>query len=349
VNSIPDLLRLVAVPAFAWIAWRDVTTRRVSDRAWVPLLVVGVLALLWDLLLIETGAMRRLLLVRVGLSVSLLVPLSYVFWRLGGFGGADAKAFMVLSLLSPAYPAYEFLGTTLPRVETALGVFSITIVTNTVLIGLFYPVSLAVRNALAGEFSLRGFIARPMPAGDATARYGRLLDGGSTRGGLDLDALRMYLRWRGLTLEELRHDRSTYRDPESVPESGNPPGDGAIPGDAATSGSAAADGGVPAGATFTAERRDALETETARTAGSGSEGNSKDPWGAAAFLADIDSTAYGTAPEDLREGLDALSAEETVWITPGIPFLVPLFVGLCLALVYGDLLFFGLRALGVLP
>jgi preflagellin peptidase FlaK len=65
-------------------------------------------------------------------------------------------------------------------------------------------------------------------------------------------------------------------------------------------------------------------------------------------LEDIDSTAYGTSPGDLREGLDALTIDERVWITPGIPFLVPLFFGLCLALVYGDLLFGGLRVLGVL-
>ena len=57
---------------------------------------------------------------------------------------------------------------------------------------------------------------------------------------------------------------------------------------------------------------------------------------------------YGTSPGDLREGLDVLTTEERVWITPGIPFLVPLFLGLCLALVYGDLLFGGLRLLGVL-
>ena len=35
--SIPDLLRLVAVPAFAWVAYRDIETRRVPNRTWYPL------------------------------------------------------------------------------------------------------------------------------------------------------------------------------------------------------------------------------------------------------------------------------------------------------------------------
>lgn len=37
---------------------------------------------------------------------------------------------------------------------------------------------------------------------------------------------------------------------------------------------------------------------------------------------------------------------ETVWLTPGIPFLVPMFVGLLVALTYGDVLFALLRRLG---
>ncbi|PSP71969.1 peptidase A24, partial [Halobacteriales archaeon QS_3_64_16] len=227
-NSLPDLLRLLAVPAFAWVAWRDIATRRVPDRVWLPLLLVAGVALLFEFFTINGSPTRRFFLVRVGLSAGLVVPLSYAFWRLGGFGGADAKAFIVLSVLFPAYPAYRLLEFSFPGVETALGIFSLTIVTNAVLVGIFYPVALAARNALAGEVSLRSFVARPIPAADATTEYGRLLDVGPGRGGLDLDALRMYLRWRGHTLEELRADRSTYRHSRSLPEERNPPGDGAI-------------------------------------------------------------------------------------------------------------------------
>jgi preflagellin peptidase FlaK len=340
VNSLPDLLRLLAVPAFAWVAWRDVATRRVPDRVWLPLLFVAGVALLFEFFSLEGGPTRRFFPLRVGLSAGLVVPLSYAFWRLGGFGGADAKAFIVLSVLFPVYPAYGLLGLTLPSVETALGIFSLTIVTNAVLVGVFYPVALAARNALAGEVSLRGFVARPVPTADVTTEYGRLLDVGPGRGGLDLDALRMYLRWRGHTLEELRADRSIYRDPRSLPEERNPPGDGAIRTTAADGGALAEGNDSGVGRSTESPDADLGRIDTPEA--------TEDPWGAAAFLEDIDSTAYGTSPGDLREALDALTIDERVWITPGIPFLVPLFFGLCLALVYGDLLFGGLRVLGVL-
>ena len=44
----PDLLRLVAVPVFAWVALRDLRTRRVSSTVWVPLALVGAVTLVWD-------------------------------------------------------------------------------------------------------------------------------------------------------------------------------------------------------------------------------------------------------------------------------------------------------------
>ena len=44
--------------------------------------------------------------------------------------------------------------------------------------------------------------------------------------------------------------------------------------------------------------------------------------------------------------LDADGEREAVWVSPGIPFVVPTFVGLLVAFVYGDLLFALLRAVG---
>jgi preflagellin peptidase FlaK len=74
-----------------------------------------------------------------------------------------------------------------------------------------------------------------------------------------------------------------------------------------------------------------------------------DPWGAAAFLAAIDSSAYGTTPEQLRAGLDVLAERETVWLTPGLPFIVPMAVGLVVGLLYGDLLYALLAIVGLAP
>jgi preflagellin peptidase FlaK len=334
-GTVPDLLRLLVVPILGWAAWRDVQTRRVPNRTWYPMVALGVVLLAWELaghLPPSTFQDRRYLL-RVALSVGLVAPLSYVFWRIGGFGGADAKALMALALVAPTFPTYHLPSTALPIVETALGVFSMTVLTNTVLVGLAYPLALAARNALDGDVSTVMFLGRRVAVPELATAHGRLFEDGDgfTRRGLDIDALRMYLRWRGTTLAAIRDDPERYRDPETIGAT-HDPGDGAVQ-------DVRPDGGDGAGATGVAnDARGETDADATTT---------DDPWGAAAFLEAVDGSAYGTDPELLRDGLDLVTARDEVWISPGVPFLVPMFVGIVLAFTYGDVLFGLLGALGL--
>ncbi|MFP9191569.1 A24 family peptidase C-terminal domain-containing protein [Natronosalvus vescus] len=333
IASTPDLLRLVVVPVFAWAAVRDVKTRRISSTVWIPLSALAAILFLWDgWVASRTGGYvwTHEFLIPAAMSLGLVVPLAYLFWWFGGFGGADAKALLVLALLVPTYPAYVIGSLTFPAVapQTAMP-FSLTILTNAVLIGALIPVALAVRNAVAGRISLVMFVGWPTAWDAIPTTHGRLLETpeGRTRHGLDLDALRMYLRWRGLSLEELRADPEGYRDPVSLPAEPNPPTDGAV---TATVTEATADGGSSAAAD--GDGADGVASTTRP------DPVGDDPWGVATFLEDIDGTAYGTDPETLRDGLEVLATEDVVWVSPGTPFLVPVFGGLLVALVYGDLL-----------
>jgi len=306
-----DLLRLLALPVFAWVAYRDLKTRRIDSRVWYPLLVLGLITLLLDTgrILSADPFTQRLFLVRVAFSLVLLTLFAGGFWYFGAFGLADAKAFVVLGLLFPVVPAYRLAGFTFPLVQPTHGTFSLTIITDAVLVGALYPLALLAWNALSGRLSPAMFVGRPVTWKSVLNTHGKLLETpeGFTLTGLDLDALRMYLRWRGTTLEDLRADPDRHRNPASLPDSFNPPTDGRI---------------HPDGGTTT------------------------DPWGAKTFLDDVGG-AYGTTPEILRAGLEVLATEDEVWVSPGMPFLIPLFFGLLVALVYGDLLFGLLLALGL--
>jgi preflagellin peptidase FlaK len=345
-----DLLRLLAVPVFALAAYRDVRTRRVRNELWLPLVVLGAVLFVADGVAALSDPFRtRQFLVHAAVSLGVVAPLGYLFWRLGGFGGADAKAIMTLALLFPEFPLYYLPGLVFPVVRPPLGVLSMTVLSNTVLVGLAFPVALAVRNLLGGHVALPMFIGRPARVPDVATAYGSLLETptGFTRAGLDLDALRMYLRWRGLTLTELRADPARYRDPASVPPAParGDPTDGAL-----DAGPPVTDGGtdlVPAVRRVDAAGADAGSDDAEADGAATDDGSVDDPWGAAAFLADLDGGAYGTTPDELREGLELLAVEDEVWITPGLPFIVPTFAGLLIALTYGDLLYTVLRAVVV--
>ncbi|MFB6118255.1 prepilin peptidase [Halosegnis sp.] len=325
------LCRLFALPVFALAAYRDVQTRRVRNELWVPLVALGLVLLVADAATaLEADAVRRrLFLVHVGVSLGFVAPLGYAFWRVGGFGGADAKAIITLAVVFPEFPAYYLPGAVLPLVRPPLGVLSMTVLSNAVVVGATFPLALATRNLLDGHLRPLAFVGRPVSVPAVATEHGSLLEtpDGLTRDGLDLDALRMYLRWRRATLSDLRADPDWYRDPASLPpedERGDPT-DGAL-----TAGPPVTDGG------------DASEPAVRRI-------EHEDSWGAAAFLAALEGTAYGTTPEELRDGLDLLVARDEVWLTPGLPFIVPTFLGLVVAVTYGDLLFRLLRVLWGVP
>jgi preflagellin peptidase FlaK len=379
--SATDLARLVALPVFGWAAVRDVRTRRVPNRTWVPLTALALVVLAVDARAAAAtgGPTWELFVLQVGISVGFLVPFAYLFWWFGGFGGADAKAFMVIAVLLPTYPSY-LLGPTfvdagvpglLPAVESEVGVFSLTVVTDAVLMGAAYPLAVTARNALRGRVTPVMFVGRPVAVDRLPTVHGRLLEtpDGFTRAGLDLDALRMYLRWRGADFEALRERPGRLRDPATLPEEPNPPTDGAVatdgghPEDAAdpkrrgdggadetagdattTDGAASGDGTAGGDGPTEADESSGAVDETADDAGTDYD----DPWGAEAFLEDVGS-AYGTTPESLRAGLSVLAdgERERVWVSPGLPFIVPLFLGLVVAFTYGDLLATALRAVGL--
>lgn len=351
-----DLLRLVALPAFGYAAWKDVRTRRIANDFWRPLVLLGVALFAieaYNASLAGGTAWSRFLL-QAGLAVGFVVPLAYAFWRMGGFGGADVKAVMVVALLFPTYPEYLLQPpltdlvpgaaelVELPVVATEIGVFSFTVLTNAVLVAAAYPVATTVRNALAGRFSSVMFVGHPVPVERLPTTYGRLLErpGGHTRRGLDLDALRMYLRWRGLSLSALRADPDRYRDPATLPETPNDPTDGNVIREGEDVVGAPAPGGEDPDDEGAVDGENAVDAHDAGAdEDTAVDPDYDDPWGAEAFLDDVEGSAYGTRPGELRDGLEVLAERDGVWISPGLPFVVPLFLGLVLAVAVGDLLF----------
>lgn len=257
-----DILRLVAVPVFAWAAYQDLRTRRVSAAIWPPLAAIGIVALLAEAVLAWSvgGAAWVASLIPTALSVGLGGALAALLWWAGA-GMADVKAVAVLAVLFPMPLATSG--------ALALWPASLSIVTTAVLVALALPVALALSNARAGRLRAAMVIGHPVPVERVPETHGSLLETAAGRdlGGVDCDTVAAYLRWRECSLEE-------------------------------------------------------LSTAAVRADGGG------DPWQAEAFCDDRPGEIYGATPAELRGALEALVETETVWIAPGLPFLVPLFVGL---------------------
>ncbi len=272
-----DALRvLAAVPVFAYASYLDIKERRVPHETWYPLGVVGTVALVADVVLRDAGTVF----VFATVSLALGAGFGYGFYYLGTFGGADRYALVVLGFLFPLYP---FLGSPYePLVVPEAPIFVLSILGNTVLAGVAYPLKLFGENAVKRNTAnpLLMLLAKRVPTEALHDQFGRIIgkDGdvslrrsgvfGGTDGITDIDFVRDYVEWRGVdSIRELREMDLLLED---------------------------------------------FVEET--------------PW----------------ESEDLEqdaEGLLEIAEEDAVWISPGIPFIVPMFVGLLVAVVYGDVLF----------
>ena len=82
-------------------------------------------------------------------STVLSFALAFVFFRLGFFGGADAKALMCIALLFPTHPAPVILSQQFPLFGSSVPTvfpFALTVLFNAAFLALAIPVSLVLRN-----------------------------------------------------------------------------------------------------------------------------------------------------------------------------------------------------------
>lgn len=144
VQTVLDFARsTIAVLFLAYASWSDFKTREVSNEVW---LLFGPLAL--TMTMAEFLLYRSLDLFSYAVCFGLTTGFATVLFYAGGFGGADAKALMCLSLALPFYPV-EILSPLLGEISPiSRGLFPISVFTNSVLFAAFTAVVLLFYNLL---------------------------------------------------------------------------------------------------------------------------------------------------------------------------------------------------------
>lgn len=328
VDATPDLLRLFALLPLAWAAWSDHHTRRVDRRVWAVLIVIGAVAAVWQvnrIAPIHTVDEYRTL------TQLILVPpvtgfVAIVLHRSGAFGGADAKALFALGLVYPAPVEYvvPILSVQLPIYQTQIAIVAISFY------GLLFGIVLFLlrmwyRNFSRGGRSLKSLVTCEIPVSSIPETPGQMRwsDEELNSHKLDLDALRMYLRWRGLSVADLIQQADILRD-ERLLETTYEVDDGVIASKITAKHPLASEDFSERGNPEVADQQVAI-----------AEG---DTWGADIFLGSINHNAYGTTSEELRRGLEHVQDKQTIRIQPAFPLIVPLFLGVAAAVTVGDII-----------
>ena len=282
---------LLAGPAIS-----DLLTRRVDRRVWPSVTAVALLLSLVHLGWIGTVAPRAVWAV-AGQQGALALTLGLAGrWahRRGWLGGADWKLLGLLPLcLPPGLQVAPTVALWPPALAPAVS-----------------ALALACLIAVAHQL-LRWSLRRPrgpqplqlrVRASRLLAHHGQVVSG--PQPGLDLDTLRMYLRWRGATLCTLRAHLSDPAAAETIRITRRPT-DGSI---------------IPPPRAVARLRR--LPAD--------------DRWGAAAFLAEAPQGAYGATAMQLRQTLDFLMLVDAVQVRVGQPLITHLYLAGATLLVVGD-------------
>ncbi len=139
-----------------YASWSDYKSREVSDLVWVLLAPSGLTLTVLHLFLTQ----QTRLLITLTLSTLVISGLSIALFYLNLFGGADAKALIILSLIFP-FPPF-FLQ---PRLGIVFPIYPTSIINNTFLFAALTSVFIAFHNVLLrskyGEGLFKGLEEEP--------------------------------------------------------------------------------------------------------------------------------------------------------------------------------------------
>ncbi len=128
----------VSLAFLLYASWSDLKTREVSNMVWAFFAPLGLALTLTQLFFFETDPYGTLY--RLGISVGITSALAVALFYAGAYGGADAKAFICLSLTLPFYP------TNFINLASDSPIFPLSVFSNAVIIAALSVVYVLLRN-----------------------------------------------------------------------------------------------------------------------------------------------------------------------------------------------------------
>jgi len=140
-----DIYRIVfALLILAYAGYSDIRKRSVSNIVWLVMAVVGI-----SFAGYYTIVQGMSFLIPLIFSATITGAVSYIFFRLGLFGAADAKALICIAVLFATQPGFTIFSRHFPLFDTSVPAvfpFALIVLLNAAVLALAVPVSLFFRN-----------------------------------------------------------------------------------------------------------------------------------------------------------------------------------------------------------
>jgi len=138
----------------AYACYSDIRKRSVSNIVWLVTAGVGIAFAGYC-----TVVQGMPFLIPLVFSVVITGAVSYIFFRLGLFGAADAKALICIVLLFPTQPRFIIFSNNFPLFDASVPVvfpFALTVLMNAAVLAIAVPIYLLFRNL--HNLGLKGFM-----------------------------------------------------------------------------------------------------------------------------------------------------------------------------------------------
>ncbi|MDD5615172.1 MAG: A24 family peptidase C-terminal domain-containing protein [Candidatus Methanoperedens sp.] len=205
-NSVLDILKILfCAPFLIYACYSDIKKRSVNNNVWLIMLVGSIFFISFDYSLYKILILRPLF-----ISAGFIFILAYILFTIGAFGGADAKALIVLSLTIPAYPGFQVLGYAFPLDKPLYDIFTLSIFGNAALLAIVVPIGLAAYNITKMGLHIDNpayiFMGYKKRISELPGKHIRLIQGFEMVNG----TVRSRFKWGGMeingdTVRELKH------------------------------------------------------------------------------------------------------------------------------------------------
>jgi len=140
-----DIYRVVfSLLILAYACYSDIRKRSVSNIVWLVMAGVGI-AFSGYYIVVQGMSF----LIPFIFSATITGAVSYIFFRLGLFGAADAKALICIALLFPTQPGFTIFSYNFPLLGTYVPIFfpfALIVLLDAAVLALAVPISLFFRN-----------------------------------------------------------------------------------------------------------------------------------------------------------------------------------------------------------
>ncbi|MDI9395740.1 MAG: A24 family peptidase C-terminal domain-containing protein [Euryarchaeota archaeon] len=135
---------LFTMPFLLYACCTDLKERRVSNKLWKYMLASGSVFVVYEVFTGGIPYIKSLILSSVIVFVSI-----YILFHFGAFGGGDAKGLIVLSILFPLYPVFQYSENVYPLLcLPPIGLFTFTVLGNALLVTVLVPLVMFCYNLL---------------------------------------------------------------------------------------------------------------------------------------------------------------------------------------------------------